>query len=239
MKSLLTLCLAGFISVSFSAFAGNSPQEQIKASLGMASQVQKLPKARSMVIFGRSGESVVLTDNPRWVVKGTLFDMWQNKEVHSVAQLKVAEKTIPLSTLSVNTTDVLELVIGQDRPNTLTVFLDPFAANTPSVTGILIKYAKDYRLRFIFTAMSQSSIERLGGFTCVLSSGNAERLLTHLQTQDFPKIPSNCLQQNMMNSYGLSQFLHISKSPTLIAPNDVYSEGMPTKLMHWLTENQG
>lgn len=239
MKSLLTICFIGLMSASFSAFSGDSPKEQIKASIELASQVKALPKARSMVIFSRSGESVVLTDNPRWVVKGTLFDMWQNKEIHSVSQLKGAEKIIPLSSLRVNTTDVLDMVIRQDKRQTLTVFLDPFAANTPSVVSILTQYAKDYQLRFIFTALSQSSIEKLGGFSCALSKGNTDDLLNQLRTQDFPKTSSHCLQKTMMNSYGLSQFLHISTSPTLIAPNDVFSEGMPTQLMHWLSENKG
>lgn len=239
MKMLRALGCVAAISASCSLLAAQTPQEQIKASIDLASKVQKLPNAHSMVIFGRSGGSVVLTDNPRWVVKGTLFDMWQNKEIHSVSQLKTAERKIPLSSLSVNTTDVLELVIGKDKPKTLTVFLDPYAENTSSVVSILTKYAKDYRLRFIFTSVSQLSMKKLSEFSCTLASVNTERLLSYLQTQNFPKASSNCLQPNMMNSYGLSQFLHISKSPTLIAPNDVFSEGMPAKLMHWLSENQG
>lgn len=83
-----TLCLT---LIASPALATNGAQEQLKASLTQASKAEKLPNANSVVVFGGS-ESVVLTDNPRWVIKGQLYDMWQNTEINSKSQLHDAAK---------------------------------------------------------------------------------------------------------------------------------------------------
>jgi hypothetical protein len=114
-----------------------------------------------MVTFSNQGEALVIADNPRWVVKGRLFDMWQNEEIRSEDTLKVAEARIPLSKIQVNTSDILDVVVNQEKSKTLTVFLDPFLDNSSSIVSILTSYATDYRLRFIITAMSESSIKPL------------------------------------------------------------------------------
>jgi hypothetical protein len=67
---------------------------------------------------------------------------------------------------------------------------------------------------------------------------SSEKVIEAIIKHKFPTQAGTCGQQHMMKTYGLSQFLHISVSPTLIAPNEVYHEGMPDKLMTWLEENK-
>jgi hypothetical protein len=105
------------------------------------------------------------------------------------------------------------------------------------VASILTKYAKDYQLRFIFTAMSEKHFSKLSSFSCTVKYGDSTDVMTSIINQRFDFTHKECEQEQVMSSYGLSQFLHISKSPTLIAPNTVYSEGMPAKLMSWLADN--
>ena len=238
MKLRSLICLVCFISASFTVFASDNPKERIKESLESAESVQHLPKARSMVIFGKLGQAIVLTDNPRWVVKGTLFDMWQNKEIHSQSDLNAAKKLLPLDKLNLNTSGVLDVMTRPEKKKKLVVFLDPYAPNSPSVISILTKYASEYKIHWIFTAVSQKSVEKLGSFACLVAQRSGSVVLDRIKNEQLPTVGKVCDQKRMMNSYGLSQFLHISTSPTLIAPNDVYSEGMPVKLMQWLSENK-
>lgn len=233
---ITTLITTVCVALSPVALADN-PQEQIKQSLAQAKKLVHLPNSRGIVGFGKN-EAVVISDNPRWVVKGQFYDMWSNTKINSAIELQEAAKRIPLDKLAVNTKALLETRVNPEKSKTLTIFLDPFAKNTPNVVNVLTKYVTDHSLRFIYTATSNESVERLGAFTCQLSNQNSSQLFESMKNQRFIPSSKTCLQTKMMNSFGLSQFLHIKQSPTLIAPNDVFSTGMPHKIHTWLAENQ-
>ncbi|GAM71764.1 hypothetical protein JCM19236_6347 [Vibrio sp. JCM 19236] len=61
--------------------------------------------------------------------------------------------------------------------------------------------------------------------------------MTKLINKEFGEAPTKCDQARAMNSYGLSAFLQISESPTLVAPNAELSVGMPKQVMNWLAQN--
>lgn len=231
------LAIALIAGLSSASYAAPTPQEQIQDSMSRASKARKLPKSNVIVIFGDNGEALGVMDNPRWVFKGKLFDMWDNEEIHSKPELSKAEKRIPLDKIKVNSTNVLDAIVNPEKPEKVTVFLDPFEANSSQVTSILTKYAKDYQLRFIFTATSESHFSQLNSFSCTVKYGDSSDVMNAIINQRFTDAEKACEPERVMSSYGLSRFLHISESPTLIAPNTVYIEGMPPKLMSWLTDN--
>ena len=228
-----TLCLT---LIASPALATNGAQEQLKASLTQASKAEKLPNANSVVVFGGS-ESVVLTDNPRWVIKGQLYDMWQNTEINSKLQLHDAAKKIPIQTINVNTTDVVDIRVNPEKSEVLTVFLDPFLEHSANEMYLLNKYAADYQIRYIFTAMSQSNIKLFFSFACETQTLSTDQVIEKVVDKQFAYGERKCREVQVMNSFGLTQFLHIKESPTLIAPNDVFHVGMPTELLGWLRKN--
>jgi hypothetical protein len=127
--------------------------------------------------------------------------------------------------------------VNPEKPEKITIFLDPFANNSSQAMSILTKYASDYQLRFLITAMSDEHYEKLAGITCMMQNHSSELLVKAIINKQLPYSKRVCDQTRLMKSVALSRFLHISQSPTLIAPNDVFSTGMPAKLMSWLSDN--
>lgn len=232
-----TLCLTLIASPNFGfANESNGVEAQIRASLNRASKAVNLPNAKSVAVFG-DNESVVLTDNPRWVVKGQLYDMWDNKEINSQADLVAAAKVIPINTINVNTTDIIDIRVRPEKSSILTVFLDPFSEQSANEMYLLNKYASEYQVRYIFTAMSQANIKPFFNFACSTTTISTEEIVDMVINKRFSNTDRSCRVEQAMNSFGLTQFLHINKSPTLIAPNNVFHAGMPVQLMDWLKTN--
>ncbi|MFA0108475.1 hypothetical protein AB4380_00755 [Vibrio breoganii] len=217
--------------------ASETANEQIKAAIKVASKPKKLLHSNAVIVFGNAGEAVVVSDNPRWVVKGQLFDMWSNVEVKSELQLTQLEQKLPLDKISVNTTDVFDFVVNPLKPQTVTVFIDPFHPNTPNTVSVLSRFATDYRLRFILTPMTPENVKPFLTLNCAELNTDSQALVTKLINKEFRESPTKCDQARAMNSYGLSGFLQITQSPTLVAPNDELSVGMPNQVMKWLATN--
>lgn len=234
--STFVLLLSLNAMVTPSTFASDGAEAQVKKALSKASKAERLPNAASIVVFGQ-GEAVVLTDNPRWVVKGKLYDMWQNTEVEGPLSLQKAAKKIPINTIKVNTHDLIDARVRPEKESVLTVFLDPFEASSPEVVHLLNTYATDYQVRYIYTAMSQDNIEPFFDFACQSQAVTADAVSRIVINQEFIKEKVPCRKKEAMNSFGLTQFLQIKQSPVLIAPNDNYHVGLPAKLMDWLKEN--
>ncbi|GAD89949.1 hypothetical protein VHA01S_030_00240 [Vibrio halioticoli NBRC 102217] len=239
MMMLLKIFLTVFLVqvIAFHSLANETASEQIKAAVKVASKPKKLLHSNAVVLFANSGESVVVSDNPRWVIKGQLFDMWSNVEVNGTAQLEALERKLPLDKLNVNTKDVFDFIVNPSKSQTVTIFIDPFEENTSHVVSVLSKYATDYRLRFILTAVEASHINPFIALQCAHQKVNDAVILDQLITQNFSDAKASCDQTKAMNSYGLSAFLQIKTSPTLVAPNSELSVGMPSQLMTWLAKN--
>lgn len=229
--------LLGFSAVSPLALAQSGAEAQVKKALEKASKAEQLPQSAAVVVFGE-GEAVVLADNPRWVVKGQLYDMWQNKEINGPLALRDAAKRIPINKIKVNTKDVIDARVRPEKGLIVTVFLDPFMGNSSEVVRVLNTYATDYQVRYIYTAMSQANIQPFFSFACQGRVMAARDISQMIIDKSFIETTENCRQTEAMNSFGLTQFLHINQSPTIIAPNDVYHIGLPTALMKWLKDNE-
>ncbi|NGZ66617.1 hypothetical protein G6Z92_06405 [Vibrio aestuarianus subsp. cardii] len=229
-----------FISVPSFAFAGegDTAREKIQAHLKEASKVHRIPNSRSMVMFGPTGQAVVVTDNPRYVVKGELFDMWLNEELKSQKAVDESNQTIPLSKMSVNTVGLLDVVVNPEKLNTVTIFLDPFESGSGDVVRILRKYATNYRLRFILTTNQDKHVPALQRFACEVEKHNTEDVLSMIERQEFTNSSQSCIEQKVIKTLGLTGFLRIAKSPTIIASNERYVEALPANIMQWLADNK-
>lgn len=242
MTTLKTLALTVLVVMSplfYSNYvvAATPANEQIKGALEKASKARKLLQSNSVIFFSPTGETVLISDNPRWVVKGKLYDMWQNKEVNSVEQLSEVEKTIPLSKMKVGNRNVFDLNIHEGKDKTLTVFLDPFEKSSANVLSVLNRYVTDYQIRIIFTAVNPNHAQGLIDFYCATKSKSSTEILAMITGQKTNYSGNSCDNQDAINSYSFSQFLGIKQSPTLIASNDIFYAGMPKSLMTWLNEN--
>ncbi len=239
MKWYTFIAAMCFVSVPCTVYAEEEgAREKIRAHLMQASKAQPLPNSRAIVMFGPQGQAVVVTDNPRYVVKGELFDMWQNEALKSQTAVDASAKTLPLSKMNVDTVNLLDVVVNPEKLNLVTIFLDPFESNSGDVVKILRKYAANYRLRFIFTTNKDEHVASLKAFACEVATQNADRILTAIEQQQFTTTTQACYENQLIKTLGLAGFLRITTSPTIIAPNSKYIEAFPANLMQWLADNK-
>lgn len=212
----------------------------IKEAVMKSGQAMNMPYSGAIVVFNEP-DSIVITDNPRYVIKGRIFDMWQNVEIKNKAELEQSTRVIPLQKIKVNTTELLDVRANQEKSDELTIFLDPFEPSSAQTVALLTKYVKEFQLRFIFTSMSQANVDRMFDFACDIESKSSADVLSMIasDTVNPPKTQRKCTQTAVMNSFGLTHFLRLKTSPTLIAPNGTVSAKLPPNLMSWLAENKG
>lgn len=235
-KKLLRLMIFAVMTAPMFAYA-DSAEDMLKRSAPVLSKAVKLEKSRSIVMLGANAKTVLVSDNPRYVVQGQLYDMWSNEPINNQAELTASLQQLPLEKLRKNK-PLLETTLYADKPKTLTIFINPFADNTKKVTHILSKYADMYRLNFLFFAeTTNKDIKQLLQFACVVTSNNAQQVIEQLKSNTVSLTQQTCEQKTVIESYGLINFLGITTSPTLVASNDVLSVGMPRRLLPWLAKN--
>lgn len=226
-----------FMALGASHALADSPVESIQETTKQASKARKLPMSNVVVMFDMNGEAVAIADNPRWVIKGSLIDMWQNEEIHTLHELNRAEKLLPIDNVNLKTDKSFELTINPFKEKKVTVILDPFSDNSSQVVSIFKKYATEYQVRFLLTALSVEHYEKLKKASCTIVNGNDETVLNAIIKNALPQNSTTCKEDSLNKSIAFASFLKVQKSPTVIAPNDVYSIGMPGKLMSWLKDN--
>lgn len=240
LNNLLKIAVLGLACVFPLSYAAEGIDTKIKEAIVKAGKAVNMPSSKSIVVFSEP-ESIVITDNPRYVVKGRVFDMWQNVEITNNAELDASTKVIPLNKIEIVNRKVLEARVNQEKQQIVTVFLDPFLPDSAETIRVLTKYATDYQLRFVFTAMSQDSVDPLLNMACETKGLAPETVIQQIISGDVKAFQTErkCNETLAMNSFGLTHFLRINKSPTLIAPNGVVSEKLPPNLMQWLSVNEG
>ncbi|WP_028865102.1 hypothetical protein [Psychromonas aquimarina] len=232
----ITLLASTFV-FSASSFAERTPEQIFKEVSKRADKARTLPKAQSVVLFGNDNEAVVILDNPRWVVKGQLFDMFQNKPIANTKELLIAEKTIPLNQLKIDTVNVLSFTLNSQKSKELIIFIDPFLADSANTVNVIETASKHYRVRFILTPFTQTSVEQLFKFSCLVKRESAKQILQRIKYKKFGTGETFCDQDLVSKSYGLAGFLKLTNSPTLIASNDIASDGMPVSIVAFLAKN--
>ena len=211
---------------------------ELQSAMKKASQAVSIPGARSIAMFER-GDAIVITDNPRYVVKGQLYDMWANQPIKDSIELNESSKVIPLGNLSLNTDNLFVMNLHANKAKTLTVFIDPMESDTAEQLNILNTYASEYHIKVIFTTLraDQETISQLLRFACVVQKEQPQGVMAALVQNRAFQSQTFCNQESVIKTFAYTQFLNIKKLPTLIASNDVYSEAMPVPLIGWLATN--
>ncbi|WP_413694398.1 hypothetical protein [Psychromonas sp. KJ10-2] len=179
----------------------------------------------------------MILDNPRWVIKGQLYDMFQNTALSSSTDLIEAETKIPFNKLKIDTVNIFGFTANPTKPKELIVFIDPFLDISSNAIDVINAATNQYRVRYILTPFTQSSVKRLFAFSCVIKGEKSSQIIKRIKYKSFGSTSGVCDQDLISKTYGVSAFLKLKKSPTLIASNDVASHGLPQSIVAFLARN--
>lgn len=236
-----TLAIGSILAMT-SFFVSSSTSDvssQIKQSIAAAGKAVKVPNSNAVVVFEHSGQVVLITDNPRYVVKGQLFDMWENTKLENSGELKASSLTIPLDRLPLDDSQIFKMTTNKDNDKKLTVFINPFDKASRKQIELIIKYANSYQIDWVFVSVegTKEDVDHLLKLSCIVSNEQPDDIL-EMFIQNNISIPNkHCQKESVIKTFAFTRFLNITTLPTFVASNNVASQGMPPKLISWLANN--
>jgi hypothetical protein len=235
-----TICLMSIFTSASLVAAPQTAKQMVAEMQQYATKPTYLPKGSSVVMFSKQGsDTLVVADNPRWVVKGELYDMWQNKKIANLSELELASKLIPLDSIKIDMNNLFHISTNTDKDLELVVFLDPFKDTTPKDLETILRYADGYKLKFVlFTKDKQAlDVKRLFTLACDMNGLPTNKKLALIMNHASRVGDIACEQEKVVGSYGATSVLSVTQSPTLVSSSYIYSEGFPKNLTSWLLEN--
>jgi thiol:disulfide interchange protein DsbC len=178
------------------------------------------------------GQSFFMNQSGRFVIKGRIFDMWNNgKEIASVDQLIYANNHVDLETMGLKMDDLLHVDYGHG-PKIVRIFVAPgcpYCHNAlEQMKGLEDQFTFQILPLPILGKKSEDAVARL----CSVYKSSPRVALDAVLTDSYgnlPKKPEADLDPMKRNLIA-AQFLGINSVPVIIASDGRLSTGAPKDL---------
>lgn len=199
------------------------------------------PITRAVTFEGHEDEVTYMSENGRYVIRGTLFDTWTGKIVQSLADVQQTMQGLDLSRYGMTEADLAPFTWGKGRA-VVSLFVDPhcpYCAQLFDQMRADPTLADQYTFKIYTVAyLGDQSVQSVGALSCEPDKAKAlERLMAHdtrwMRTAQVPSCPTDPAVKRMM----LAQALGVSGVPFLIGPAGGMSKGNPPDLRGFLESN--
>ena len=199
------------------------------------------PITRAVTFEGHEDEVTYMSENGRYVIRGTLFDTWTGKIVQSLADVQQTMQGLDLARYGMTEADVAPFTWGKGRA-VVSLFVDPhcpYCAQLFDQMRADPALADQYTFKIYTIAyLGDQSVKSVNALSCTPDKAQAlDRLMAHdtrwMQTAQVPPCPTDPAVKRMM----LAQALGITGVPFLIGPAGGMSKGNPPDLRGFLESN--
>ena len=247
---LVVLVLTMTVSAVFAAdtVPASAPEAKTPAAAATAggpNSAMNAPKIDALVPLPISGlkavvsndELLYISDNGRYVLRGVMYDAWDQKPLKSLDDIRESTTHINLAKMHIDTADFKPLAYGQGREH-ITVFVDPkcpWCAKLMQQMQAKPELAKRYTFDLVpipvLGAESQRLVRELG---CARDRRAALQALMS-ENYDRPLDPEkDCTLQHVQKSMVAAQLLGVTGVPFMIHQDGRVQRGMPQVLGDWL-----
>lgn len=205
----------------------------------------ELPNGFSTVLQLEGHEGVAaVSQNGRYVMRGVVFDMWEDKTLESVAAMRESLSTISLSRFGLKEEDVRPFHYGTG-PQEVVVFVDPYCPFCHQLFAEM-KSNPAYAEQFTWTIYTVSYLgdNSTRAVTALSCAEDQEASLRALMDHDvvyyqraFDARGDSCDPQPILQRMILAQMVGAAGTPYLIGPRGGVSNGMPPSLAGFLQNN--
>lgn len=179
------------------------------------------------------GRLLFMSDNGRFVIDGTLYDVWAQQPLTSLASIRSAGDRLDLRRLGLPLDDLQALTLGEGAEEVL-IFVDPRCPHCHA----LLKQAGQLQSRYTFRILpvavlgpeSEQQVRQLG---CAVESGAALQSLISGRVNGLPQRP-DCDLAPLQRTLVTAQLLGVQGVPFIVAPDGRISRGRPHSLREWL-----
>jgi thiol:disulfide interchange protein DsbC len=179
------------------------------------------------------GRLLFMSDNGRFVIDGTLYDVWAQQPLTSLASIRSAGDRLDLRRLGLPLDDLQALTLGEGAEEVL-IFVDPRCPHCHA----LLKQAGHLQSRYTFRILpvavlgpeSEQQVRQLG---CAAESGAALQALISGRVNGLPQ-RADCDLSPLQRTLVTAQLLGVQGVPFVVAPDGRISRGRPHSLREWL-----
>lgn len=204
-------------------------------------RVVHLP-ATAIFATENNGKFAVITDTGRFIIQGTVYDVWDQKEINTLDDARWAATHIPLHKANVGFDDLMPLSIGQGKK-----VINMFTDIQCSFCKEIIDEAReslpdDYRLDVIMLPLlGPESTQRTTEIHCASDPAAAWQasmngdMETHLDQKPDSECETDTLKKRMVTA----QFIGARNVPFMIRDDGLIQQGKPAAgLRAWLQTNR-
>lgn len=204
--------------------------------------VVHLPATSIFATENKNGRFAIMTDTGRFIIQGTLYDVWDQKEITTLEDARWAATHIPLQKADVGFSDLQPLSIGAGD-KVIHLFSDVQCGHCKKI----IDEARDnlpagYRMEVILLPLlGPESTVRTAEILCAKNKAEAWKaamsgdLKTHLEPVAANECDGDTLQKRLVTA----QFLGARSVPFMIRDDGLIQEGAPAEgLRNWIQSNR-
>lgn len=220
-------------------FAGSSPRT---LNGRLSGQVSLNAGEFQAITLTGSSDVYFVSGNGRYVLRGTLRDLWQNgKELVTLEEIRTAVETVDVAAL-VRAIDVFEpFRIGGGAKQEI-LFVDPFCPYCRLLLNDIAGRGDDREHQYVIlpvALLGPNSAKVVRNLQCAADRTAALRaLLTHSFDPPLPEV-ANCNVGAVQKRAIFARLLQIGGVPFLIRHDGVRQNGLPRNLTVWLREARG
>lgn len=200
------------------------------------------PITHGVMFKGRDGIAYIST-NGRFIIRGTIFDMWTGETINTLEEIEGAKQTIDLEKLGLKDEDVDPFYYGQGEKK-VTVFIDPLCPHCSRVLDQMNAdpdLAKEYTF-VIYTVpfLGDQSVKAVSALSCAQDREDALRALLakdRAWLKEHEQDAEGCDVQPIMNRTLLSQMVGVTGVPYIIGAAGGIARGAPADLREFLAFN--
>ena len=184
------------------------------------------------------GKTFFMSDNGRFVITGTLLDVWNRVTVTELDQVDQIANRIDLSKMKLKIDDLGPATIGTGKPQVV-VFVDPRCPYCGKVQKQMETLKSQYTFKLVpipvLGSESQSLVVKIG---CLLQTPSKDKARDALMHQTYDTLPSaidsKCDREPVQRAMVTAKLFGIDGVPFLIAPDGRTFKGAPESLADWL-----
>jgi thiol:disulfide interchange protein DsbC len=198
--------------------------------------MQRLP-AEGFHVVQSQGRLLLVSSNGHYVVSGgRLFDMWNQMELHSVADVRTSTR-VPLARMGIKLNELGAVSVGKEAPTAaVTVFLDPLSAESRQLLPQLRQVIAQHRVDVVFIPAQPSRAAMSRTLIC-----DKQAALAFLEQGRVPNaLPEKekCGAAELQHARVTAQIIGIRKLPFSVAANGETLSGTPEKYGEFVARNQ-
>jgi thiol:disulfide interchange protein DsbC len=238
------------ISILLSVLTGLASADTNPSSLSASDTANLLSNAnieglKALPIHGLNmvkagGKTFFMSDNGRFVITGTLLDVWNRVAVTELDQVDQIVNRIDLSKMKLKIDDLGPATVGNGKAQVV-VFVDPRCPYCGKVQKQMDALKSQYTFKLVPIPVlgpeSQSLVVKIG---CLLQTQSKDKARDALMQQAYDSLPSEidskCNREPMQRAMVTAKLFGIDGVPFLIAPDGRTFKGAPDNLADWLAD---